>query len=445
MVRIKNKFGENTRIVYTNIFYALVIKGGGLIISFLMIPLLIKYFNNNFVLGIWFSLISILTWFLNFDLGIGNGVRNNLVRDLVKKDYYSASKTISSGFFSVACISILLFALGISLIYNINLNKLLNIDESLISKEVLCKSSVFLFIAFMVRFFLSIITSILYSLQKSSLNNLSHFLVSFLQLVYLLLFDFNNSEEALRNISFAYIFISNIPILFIGILIFNRELKGCKPSFKFVDTKHIKQITNIGGVFFVCQILYMIIANTNEFFITNLYSPENTSEYTYYYRIFTLGTMIISLATTPIWSVVTKAQVEGNYSWLKRILRVMDWVALVVLLIQLSLIPFVQLIMDIWLEKGLVSVENKTSLAFAFFSTLFVYSSMISTISNGLSYLKVQLITFLMGGVLKIILLYTCYSFTNWDFIVWINAFILLLYIIFQHNYINKFLKSKMI
>lgn len=444
MFQFKKKFGENTNIVFTQVFYAFIIKGGGLILSFLTMPLFIQYFNNNLVLGVWFSLISIMTWFLNFDLGIGNGVRNNLVRYIVKKDYSSAKKIISSGLFSVASISFLLLLIGICIINKINLNKILNIDDSIISNEILCQSTSLLYVAFMIRFFLSIITSILYSIQKSSLNNLSHFLVTVLQFLYLLSFDFQNVDDALLNISFSYIFISNIPISLIGFFIFSRDLKTCKPSFKFVEVSYIKQISNIGGVFFICQILYMIIANTNEFFISNLYGPGDTTEYTYYYRIFTLGTMIVSLATTPIWSVVTKAHAEKDFSWLKKILKSMDIAAFLILFIQLLFIPFIQFIMDVWLGNGCVTANFKTSLAFALFSSVFVYSSMISTISNGLSFMKIQLITFLIGCMIKIILLYSCHSFTNWDFIVWINTIILLLYIVFQHHSLTILFNNKL-
>ena len=63
----------------------------------------------------------------------------------------------------------------------------------------------------------------------------------------------------------------------------------------------------------------MIIANTNEFFITSIYGSEYTAEYTFYYRLATIGAMMVSLALTPVWSVVTKAQSEGNFKWLQKL------------------------------------------------------------------------------------------------------------------------------
>ena len=103
-----------------------------------------------------------------------------------------------------------------------------------------------------------------------------------------------------------------MPVVIAGIIVFQRELKGCRPSLRYIDSVHIKAIMHIGALFFICQILYMIIANTNEFFITNLYGAGFTTDYTFYYKLSTIGTMLISLGLTPVWSVVTKAQAEGK-------------------------------------------------------------------------------------------------------------------------------------
>lgn len=75
----------NTKIVIRNTFYAFVIKGIALAISFFSTPAFIRYFDNNEVLGLWYTLLSILTWFLSFDLGIGNGIRNHLVVAITEK------------------------------------------------------------------------------------------------------------------------------------------------------------------------------------------------------------------------------------------------------------------------------------------------------------------------------------------------------------------------
>lgn len=445
-MKFLNKFkqlGENSKIIIKNVSGAFAVKGLSLIISFITTPLFIQYFNDNKVLGVWYTLLSVLIWFLNFDLGLGNGIRNNLVKALTIKDYDKGRRIISSGMFAVGLVTTLLTIIGVILISILDLNSFFNIDTNIISPHALFLSTIFVFIAIMFRFFLTTISSVFYALQKSAINNFLALCVSIMQLLYILIIKFDTPEEALIQISFAYIFLSNFPIVIAGIIVFYKELKQCRPSIRYIDKISIKGIIGIGALFFFCQILYMIIANTNEFFITSLYGSEYTAEYTFYHKLATIGTMIISLALTPIWSVVTKAQTEGNYAWLNKFYKYIKISGIGILVLQLLLVPFIPWLMDIWLGKGVISVSYNTAIAFALFGTAFLYSGMLATIANGLTMMKTQTITYLIAVVAKILLLLIFYKYTNWDFVVWVNVIILMPYVIIQQIVLNKYFYRK--
>ena len=436
------KLGENSRIVAKNVIGAFLVKGFSLIVSFVTTPLFIHYFVDNKVLGVWYTLLSVLIWFLNFDLGLGNGLRNNLVKALTENDMDKARRVISSGMFSVGVVTIVLCIIGVILISLVDLNRFFNIDIAIIAPHALFLSTIFVFIAVMLRFFLTTISSVFYALQKSAINNFLSLCVSVLQMLFVLVFRFDTPERALISVSFAYIFLSNLPVMVAGIIVFSTKLKGCRPSIRFVDRIYIKAIMGIGALFFLCQILYMIIANTNEFFITNLYGAQYTSEYTFYYKLSTIGTMIVSLALTPIWSIVTKAQAEGNYQWLLKLFNYIKLGGVGILFLQLATVPCIPWLMDLWLGKGVVDVSYITAIAFALFSASFLYSGMLSTIANGLAMMKIQTITYIIAVVLKVVLLLLFNTLTNWDFVVWVNMVILLPYIVFQQVALNRYFKN---
>ena len=98
--------------------------------------------------------------------------------------------------------------------------------------------------------------------------------------------------------------------------------------------------------------------------------------------------------------------------------------------------------MDLWLGKGIVEVSYITAISFALFGTTFLYSSMLSTIANGLAMMKIQTITYIVAVFLKIVLLLLFYTQTIWNFVVWVNMVILLPYIVFQQVALNRYLKS---
>ena len=429
----------NTKTIAKNAFYSFVIRGFALAISFFSTPAFIRYFQNNEVLGVWYTLLSILTWFLAFDLGVGNGIRNHLVIAIAEKKKENIKQILASGFASVIGITLILTIVGWWLICTINLNSLFNIPDNLISSEVLRKCTILVFIAIMMRFMLTTVSSIFYALQRSAVNSFLSLCVSILQFLFIIAFHYENVETALVNISWAYLLICNLPVIVAGIWVFFTDFKDCRPTIKSVTKEAAKKIMGIGLIFFFCQIFYLIIANTNEFFVSHYWSPTATADYSFYYRIIMLVSMGVSLALTPTWSMITKAYAEKNYHWLKKLYRSFQLVGYFIILAEFALVPFLQPIMDIWLGKGQLTVELSVSIAFACFGATFLYSSMLSTIVCGLAKMKLQFWCYGIGSLLKIaFIIIIARISSDWAWVVWSNVFILLPYCVLHQLQLNR-------
>lgn len=76
---------KNNKGIVANIVAAFGIKGLGMIVNMLSMPLYIDYFGNNMILGLWFTILTVVNWILSFDVGIGNGLRNHLTKALSKR------------------------------------------------------------------------------------------------------------------------------------------------------------------------------------------------------------------------------------------------------------------------------------------------------------------------------------------------------------------------
>ena len=85
-------------------------KGLAIAASFLAVPLMIRYLGPE-QYGIWSTLLSIMSWVVFFDLGIGNGLRNKLAESLAKHQVSEAAGYIASGYTWIGAISVLLFVL----------------------------------------------------------------------------------------------------------------------------------------------------------------------------------------------------------------------------------------------------------------------------------------------------------------------------------------------
>ena len=82
-----------------------------------------------------------------------------------------------------------------------------------------------------------------------------------------------------------YALIINVPVLLAGIWVFMKKMRDCIPTLRFVTYTATKNVLSLGMVFFMCQIFYAMIMNTDQFLITKFYGPLYTADYTFYYRV----------------------------------------------------------------------------------------------------------------------------------------------------------------
>ena len=167
----KIKSNNLNQLILKNTIGAFLVKGAALVISFLTIPAYMRYFSEQKVLGVWYTILSVLIWVLNFDLGIGNGLRNKLVEAIAKNNKHLMRGYISSAYFMVGVLTIIIALTGLILSHFIPWNSVFNISSDLISPKVMLRVVRSVFLGIMLQFFFRLINSILYALQYSAINN----------------------------------------------------------------------------------------------------------------------------------------------------------------------------------------------------------------------------------------------------------------------------------
>ena len=428
-------FSGKDKIIYKNVSGAFLVNGLALLVSFFTMPAYMRYLDNQQILGVWFTLISILIWILNFDLGIGNGLRNHLAAALAKNDWKAAQKYISSAYFVLGTVVILLAIIGYFGIGWIPWNQIFNISEDIISSVLLVQVARYTFLGIMCFFFLRIISSVIYAMQKSALNSVLGLMTNSLLLGVVLLAPVKTLPHNLLVLSISYGICLNLPLLVATIIIFSSSLKNCIPQWKCVSWNAAKAILSLGGIFFVCQILYMCIANTNEFFITQYTGAADVVDYQIYNRVFSLVSVFFALILTPIWSVVTKAASEQDYTWLIKLNKRLLKLAALFSLLEILIIPFLPFILTIWLGKKAIPVHYEYACIFAVFGASMLFQNVVSVITNGLGRMRLQAACYGGGIIIKIMLIHVgIYYWHSWILVVLANALILIPYIILQNR-----------
>lgn len=439
------QLSDKDRILFQNILGAFAVKGLSLVVSLFTLPAYMRFFKDQNVLGVWYTVLSVLTWVLNFDLGVGNGLRNKLALALAVNDQERARQVISSAYFMIGGLMLVLTAAGLTLIPLADWNGFFNVEADLISGETLAQVVRYAFIGIALQFFLRLISSILYALQKSAVNDAISLVTSVLLLTFALLAPAAAPADSLKLFSLGYVFCANLPLAVATVMVFWGPLKKCRPGRRWVNVSCAKGVLSLGGMFFFCQIFYMVIANTNEFFITQYTDPTNVVEYQIYNKLFTLVGTLFMLGLTPVWSAVSRAVAEEDYLWLRRVKRQLLWLTAAAAAAEFAILPFLQILVDLWLGPEAIAIQYDYALIFALFGTAMIAQTTVSAIASGTGRIKLQMLCYGLGVVVKVVVIdLGCRLTGEWIVVVLANALVLLPYCILQQLDLTRYIRRKL-
>ena len=400
------KSSDNTGIVIRNTIASMIIKGGSLFIALFTTPAYMRYFNSNEILGLWFTVLSVLAWILNCDMGIGNGLRNHLVFAINENDWDKAKRYISSAYFFLCAIGAGILCLIIMIGHFVNWNVVFNIDTSLIDPSVLQNVIVILLVSVILQFVLRLVTSILYALQEAFVPGLLNLVTNVVMLVYVLAANHFSFNDNIKNLAYVYLFAVNLPLLLTTVWIFARKLPKARPTLSFYRKNDALLILKVGVAFLWVQLVAMLVDNTNNYLITLFVGNAQVVEYQLYNKIFYLPVTMMMLLTGSIWSTITKAKAENNWSWIAGSYKKTMLIVAIIGAGEFMLVPLLQFVFDLWLGDKTIQVNYTAATVMAASSAVMCLRTILASYSNGLCELKIQAVYMTAGAVINIPLAY---------------------------------------
>ena len=434
---------KKSSVLYQNVIMSLGVKGLAILVSLVNMPVFMDYFQDSTVLGLWFTLLSMLNWILTFDLGIGNGLRNYLVHALEKNDRLECKKLISSSYCSVGVIAIVLSALTILLVPLADWNTVCNIPQETVSPEVLIHTLQILLIGIWLQFLLKLVNTILYAMQKSAIPNFLLLISSILLLGATFVLRTGDVQQNLVRLSYAYVFTANLPMLAATVVVFRTKLKGMGLQFSCWNKNNTKQIVGLGLSFLLLQLLSMASFNTREFYIMRFVDPAGVVPYQVYHKIFSLISTFFILATTPLWSAITQASAQKDIEWIRKTYRKGIVLFCIFVAGSILVVALGQVLVNIWLAEKAIEMNMLYSALFAVFNIMYMWISLHSHFENGLGKLYIQKIGYIIAAAMLPILAYLLTrTSSNWVLVLVANIVVLLPLCILQPLHMRKLVKE---
>ncbi|WP_313348899.1 lipopolysaccharide biosynthesis protein [Empedobacter sp.] len=355
-------------------------------LNFLIVPLTINYVKPD-IYGVWLVLLSIISWFAIFDIGLGNGLRNNLTISISNNDMVTAKKYVSTTYILLALISVCLFILMVFIAYYIDWNTVLKIKTS--TEDSLYIVIFFLIFSFSIRFILQLITTIFYALHQPEKPEIINCISSIITLITILILK-NFAQPKLLYLVFSISFPPIIVLFLFTIYFFSRKANlKIKPSINYFEPQYIKRLLDLGVKFFILQISVLVSFTLSDFLILKFLDSSEVTKYNIAYKYFTIITIVSSVICAPLWSAFTKSYFEKDMNWIKTTI-----IKLMKIYVLICLGAFTMLIVSNWFYKFWTRIDLKIPFTLSLFICLYMlvaaWNGIFVAFINGVGKLKLQ-------------------------------------------------------
>lgn len=369
-----------------------IVKPISMLLALVSTPLLLSYLGDE-KYGLWATILSVTSWINYCDVGVGNGLRNLLSKQIAKKNFKDAEKSISTAYICLTGVSltILMVLIIFSIFIDWKSAFKTNIDLQL--------TMIITFIFICINFVLALSNTVLYALQLSetvSFRNVLMHVINILGLFFLKQF----SEGNLVYVAILFGAGTTLTYLINTVNIW-RKYKFFRPQLKTYDRSYVKEICSVGIKFFVMQIAAVVLFTTDNIIITRLFGSAAVTPYSMVNKIYNTGYGFFTAITVPIWSASTEALAKQNFEWFDKVLRKLKAVTLVFfigyVLVGIAFKP----IAAIWLQREL-EYPDGLILVMILYYLMQTISVTYGSVNNGIGALNGQVVLGIIQGIANV-------------------------------------------
>ncbi|MBO7418289.1 MAG: oligosaccharide flippase family protein [Bacteroidaceae bacterium] len=425
---------ERSKEAIKGVVLSVIAKMVSVLSSLLIIPLTIDYVNPT-QYGIWLTLSSIIGWVTFFDLGLGNGCRNKFAEAKAKGDMELARNYLSTTYFAVSIVVMIVFM--IILIGNrfINWASLLHINAGY-NDEL---SKIFIIIAafFCMNMIASLVCTMLTADQKAGAASLIQGAGQFFSLIAIWILT-RISEGSLTNLALYFAGVPCFLTIVVSFFVYSsKKYKEIAPNISYVKLPLIRDIMGLGIQFFIIYLCLILVFQIVNIVISREIGPEAVTEYNIAYKYFYVTFMLMTLIVIPFWSAFTDAYQKKDFIWMKKVIRALEglWVlSVLAILIMLVLSGWVY---RIWIGNE-VHVGEELSVVVALYMVVNNLGAIYMNLINGIGTIRIQLIIYFFFAMISWPLMVTFSHIFGLIGIVLVPALALLFQVLFGKIQITK-------
>ncbi|GAB2544714.1 O-antigen export protein [Spirosoma aerophilum] len=389
------RISPRSLIVYRNVVQSIFVKGLGIGLGFVTIPLTLDYVGvSDF--GIWMTITFLTSWFSLVDVSFGNGLRNSLVLLFNTGETQIARKYVSTLYFLSGGLALLLTIIFITIGHYIAWTNLLTIQSD--NPEQVNTIITYTLVGFSLQLLLKPVNSILLADQKAALVSWILLLINAL-IIIIIYFGANYFDKSLSVIAHIYNLVPLVVLGLVSLYFFIGPYNSIAPGAAHIDLSLSRELFNIGGKFFFLQLVSVLVFASGGVVISYFIGSDQVAPYSIANKYFSLITVLYGIIITPYWSAFTDAYVKQDKVWIQRTMTQLNRLSAGMALLAGIMLLVAPPLFRFWIGYR-VDVSMDLSVSLMVYVISFVFLSNYNSFINGTGKINRLMYASLFGVVL---------------------------------------------
>ena len=345
--------------------------------------------------GLWMTISSIASWAAMGDLGIGNGMKNELSKAYASGDYDRQQKVFTASISALVLLAVVVFFF------------LTIVSEILIYVGVIeCYVRIPLYITnfFMcINFVLGLAGTASCAYQLNYFFSFSQIISSILNLLLIIILIACKTKPSI--ILFAVL--SGMCTVFGNTIMIAMLRKQAHLSFSFSihikdEKEFIDKIIRAGVLFFLLQLCGVILYSTDNIIIKSFLGNESVTVYSIISKIYNSADLLFSIFLVNLWSAVAYQFSLNNISWIEEKIKKIKKIWLIYTCVIMIISFFLNFGVKIWIGNDAPRYSWSTIIIFSLFNIIGSYGAIYVNVANGMNIIKLQLVMCIIESLINI-------------------------------------------
>lgn len=385
---------RHRRIVLTALVSAAA-KGVTVLTALITVPLTLKYLGDERY-GLWMTISSVIAILGFADLGMGNGLLNAISEADGKDDRETAREYVSSAFFMLSGIAIMLAAMTALIFPMVSWQRFFNVASARAVAEAGPAMAVFMG-CFLIGLPLGIVQRVQTGYQEGFANSLWQGVGNLLGLGAVLLAI--HLKAGLPWLVLAMAGTPALASLINAVILFGYHRPWLQPAWQWVTRTAATKVFRLGILFFVLQMAVALAFSSDNMVAAQVLGPKAVALYSVPARLFSVIPMILGMLLNPLWPAYGEAISRGDVGWVRKtLLRSLVAALIITALPSVLLVLLGPQILKVWVGPDMIPPLSLL-VGFAVWTVIGAAGNAVAMFLNGTNVIGFQVVVAIVMSV----------------------------------------------